>query len=268
MIVLLLGACAIATLFPLVAIVGYVAWQGVRRLDLALFVQLPPAAGLTGGGLGNAIVGTLVVVAIATVIAAPMGILAAIYCTEFERRAVWVRGWRVAVGALAGLPAIVAGVFAYGMLVASGLVGFSAIAGGAALAVVMLPLVARASEEALRQVPDGMRWEAAALGASPRQVVWRVVLPAALPGIVTGVALAIARAAGETAPLLFATLNSALWLRDLRSPTPTLAVTVYQFATSPFPAQRALAWAGALLLVAMVAVASLLARWTLPARPR
>ncbi|MGY6529393.1 MAG: phosphate ABC transporter permease PstA [Cyanobacterium sp.] len=257
--------CVAITMIPLVAVVFFVVVQGFGRLNVDLFTKLPPPPGLTDGGLANAIIGTLVVVGIATLISVPFGVMAAIYLSEFSKNGKTALIIRFATNVLSGVPSIIAGVFAYGLLVSSGIVGFSSIAGGVALAVLMLPTIIRTTDEALKIIPQDVRWAALGVGAYNYQTVLKIVLPAALPGIVTGVTLAIARAAGETAPLLFTALYSNFWpdvsVQGLFRPVATLAVLVYNFAIVPFPAQNELAWAGALILVALVLLTSVLTRF-------
>ncbi|MFM9268582.1 phosphate ABC transporter permease PstA [Tychonema sp. BBK16] len=255
----LAGACLTITLLPLFAVLYYVAAQGFNRLNLDLFTKLPPAPGLSGGGIANAIVGTLMTVGIASLIAVPFGVLAAVYLSEFSSGNI-ARSVRFATNVLSGVPSIIAGVFAYGLFVVN-MGGFSAIAGGAALAVLMLPTIVRTTDEALQIVPQDIRWASVGVGASNYQTVLQVVLPAAIPAILTGVTLAIARAAGETAPLIFTALNSPFWPAGFDKPTPSLSVLVYNFATVPFKAQKELAWAASLILVFMVLLTSILSRW-------
>jgi len=257
----LAAACTVLTLVPLTAIVLYGASQGLQRLDLVLLTQLPPAAGLESGGIGNAILGTLMVVGMATLIATPLGILAGVYLSEWGHDTPLTRWLRRAARILSGVPSIIAGMVAYGLLVVNGVLGFSAVAGGIALAILMLPTLVLTTDAALQGVPVELRWAAASLGASEAQTVLQIVLPQALPGILTGGLLAIARAAGETAPVLFTALNSSLWPQGWLEPTPTLAVLVYDFSTSPFPAQQDLAWAAALILITLVFITNLLLRW-------
>ena len=262
----LAGLCLAIALVPLGAVIGFVVWRGGSRLDGALLTQLPPAAGLAGGGIGNALVGTGIVVAIATLIAAPVGVLAAIYLAEFSAPGPLTRWLRFSVNVLSGVPAILAGVFVYGLLVQTRLTGYSAVAGGVALALLMLPLIIRTTDEALQLIPVDWRWAACSVGARRSQVVFHIVLPAALPAIVTGVTLAIARAAGETAPLIFTALFSSFWPDGVLTPIASLAVLIYNFATAPFEPQQTLAWAAALLLLLLVLVTSAIARLTLGRR--
>jgi phosphate transport system permease protein len=257
--------CIALTIIPLFLVLFYVAAQGFSRLNLDLFTQLPPPPGLSGGGLANALLGTLIVVAIATAISVPLGVFAAVYLSEFSggnKVAQWIR---FATNVLSGVPSIIAGMFAYGLFVApligdSGIFGYSALAGGVALAVLMLPTIIRTTDEALQIVPQNIRWAALGVGAYNYQTVLKIVLPAAIPAILTGVTLAIARAAGETAPLIFTALYSNFWPKGVREPIATLAVLVYNFAIVPFKPQQELAWAGALILVLLVLVTSITAR--------
>lgn len=255
------GLFTLLAIIPLFAVLLYVLFQGFRRLNFGLFTQLPPAPGFEGGGLGNAIIGTLIVVGIGTVISVPFGILAAVYLSEFSSKNKTVAQWvRFFTNVLSGVPSIIAGVFTYGLLVVTGVLGYSAIAGGVALAVLMLPTIIRTTDEALRIVPQDIRWAATGVGSSSYQTVLQIILPAAIPSILTGVVLAIARAAGETAPLIFTALNSNFWPSGLFQPIASLAVTVYNFAIVPFKSQQELAWAGALILVFLVLITSIAAR--------
>ncbi|WP_084202443.1 phosphate ABC transporter permease PstA [Rubidibacter lacunae] len=245
-------------LLPLFAVLIYVLIKGGARLNLDLFTQLPPAAGLQGGGIANAIVGTIVLLAIASGISVPVGILAAVYLSEFSnpRTARWIR---FGTNVLSGVPSIIAGIFAYGLVViVTGT--FSAIAGGVALSVLMLPTIVRTTDEALQLVSQEVRWASVGLGASDYATVLKVVIPAATSAILTGVTLAIARAAGETAPLIFTALFSFFWVQGVMEPTPSLAVLVYNFAIVPFKDQQELAWAASLILVLLVLLTSILSR--------
>ncbi|BAQ63696.1 phosphate ABC transporter permease PstA [Geminocystis sp. NIES-3709] len=258
------GLCMVLTLIPLIAVLYFVIIQGFSRLNVDLFTQLPPPPGLDEGGLANAIIGTLAVVGIAAILAVPIGVLAAVYLSEFSNGNKFATSIRFATNVLSGVPSIIAGIFAYGLLVSSGIVGFSAIAGGVSLAVLMLPTIIRTTDEALKIVPQEIRWAALGVGAYNYQTVLKIVLPAALPGIITGVTLAIARAAGETAPLIFTALFSNFWPnispQGLLEPIATLSVLVYNFAILPFPPQQELAWAGSLILVFLVLGTSIIAR--------
>ena len=246
-------------LLPLVLVITYVIIKGANRFNLNLFTQLPPAAFQEGGGVANAIVGTLILVGIAAAISIPIGVLAAVYLSEFapKRIARWIR---FLTNVLSGVPSIIVGIFAYGAVVLrTG--GFSAFAGGFALAILMLPIIVRTTDEALQIVPQEVRWASVGVGASNFHTVLKIVLPAALPAIVTGTTLAIARAAGETAPLIFTALFTQFWPNGLFEPIPSLSVLVYNFATVPYDNQKELAWAASLILVLMILLASILSRW-------
>jgi phosphate transport system permease protein len=253
--------CITITVIPLFAVLIFVALRGFSRINPDIFVKLPPPPGLSGGGIANAIIGTFITVGLATAIAVPIGVLAAIYLSEFSGGNKVAQAIRFATNVLAGVPSIIAGIFAYGLLVATGILGFSAIAGGVALAVLMLPTIIRTSDEALQIVPQDVRWAATGIGAYNYQTVLKIVLPAAIPSILTGVTLAIARAAGETAPLIFTALFSNFWPKGLFEPIATLSVLVYNFAIVPFKPQQELAWAASLILVALVLITSVTARW-------
>ncbi|MDF5710956.1 MAG: phosphate ABC transporter permease PstA [Nostoc sp. S4] len=256
--------CGILALVPLLAVLSYVIIQGFSSLSPSIFVELPPKALQKGGGFGNAILGTLLMVGIAAAISIPFGVFGAIYITEFSsiKVARWVR---FAANVLSGVPSIIAGVFAYGIVVLTlvklNLGSYSALGGGVALAILMLPIIVRTTDEALQLVSQDLRQASVGLGATNFQTVTQVVLPAALPAIVTGATLAIARAAGETAPLLFTALFSNFWPDSLFQPTASLAVLVYKYAISPFKNWQSLAWAASLILVLMVLIASIIARW-------
>ncbi len=253
-------ACVVIALIPLFAVLTHVIQQGMGRLDFALLTQLPSPPGLAGGGLANAILGTLMVVGVAVFISVPLGIATAIYVAEFSQGSQIARWIRFTTNMLSGIPSIIAGVFAYGLLVRTGLTGYSAVAGGVALSVLMLPTIILATDEALQLVPQAIRWAAFSVGASHAQTVLQMVIPAAMPTIVTGVMLAVARAAGETAPLIFTALSSSFWPNGFLEPIATLSVLVFNFSTYPFAPQQALAWAGSLILVLLVLIASIAAR--------
>jgi phosphate transport system permease protein len=258
-VVVLCGGAVLLTLVPLVLVLFYVLKQGITSVNWAFFTQMPRPAGEPGGGMANGIVGSLIVTGLGALFAIPIGVTAGVYASEYRgtRLAAAVR---FAADTLNGVPSIVVGVFAYGVAVLP-FHHFSAFAGGFALGVMMLPLVMRTTEELLLLVPPSLREGALALGATRARAVLTVVLPAALPGILTGILLALARVAGETAPLLFTALNNAYFSADPRQPISTLTVQVYTYATSPYPEWHRQAWAGALVLVAMVLTCSVLARF-------
>lgn len=255
------GACALAVLValvPLSFILFFVVSQGVQALNVDFFTQMPRPVGEAGGGMLNAIVGTLMLIALAALMAIPVGVVSGIYMSEYAgtRLATAVR---FAADTLNGVPSIVIGIFAYGLAVLP-FRQFSALAGGLALGVMMIPIIARTTEELLLLVPGSLREGALALGATRARAVFSVIVPAALPGIITGVVLALSRIAGETAPLLFTAFNNQFFSTDIRQPIASMTVQIFNYATSPYEDQHRQAWAGALVLVGFVLVCSLLAR--------
>jgi phosphate transport system permease protein len=258
----LVTVMTLAALIPLFSVVWMLLWRGARKLSVAALTQLPPAPLESGGGFGNAIIGTLMVLALATLISLPIGILSAVYLSQapLENRLGQIT--RFAAKVLTGFPSILAGVFAYGAVVlVTG--GYSVIAGAVAISILMLPTILLTTEDAIRMVPTKMREAAVGMGATKTQTIWMVLLPTAMPGILTGVMLAVARGAGETAPLLFTALFSNYWpMRgghlDLMQPTASLAVLIYNFAGMPFENQIELAWAAALVLVLLVLTTNLI----------
>jgi phosphate transport system permease protein len=254
-----LCACAVLiALMPLALILFFVVSQGIQAINLEFFTNMPKPVGEAGGGMGNAIVGTLILVSLGSLMAVPIGVLSGVYMSEYAgtRFASLVR---FAADTLNGVPSIVIGVFVYGIAVLP-FKQFSAIAGGLALGVMMIPIIARTTEELLLLVPDTMREGALALGATRARAVFTVVLPSALPGIVTGIVLALARIAGETAPLLFTSFNNRFFTTKLTQPIASLTVQVFSYAISPYEDWHRQAWAGALVLVTIVLLCSLLAR--------
>jgi phosphate transport system permease protein len=264
--VLLTAATAIAVGLLLV-ILGYVLVNGLPALNVAFFTERPKPFGVEGGGVAPAIVGTLLVSAIAGVIAIPIGIAAAIFVTEL-RPGRWATIVRFAAELIAGLPSIAVGVFVWSFLVRGLLGRYSALAGGVALAVIMIPIVARTAEEVLRLVPGSLREAALALGAPRWRVVVRVVLPTARAGIATAAVLALARAAGETAPLLLTALGNLFFSTDLFRPIAALPLQIYQYAASPYDDWHAKAWGASLVLVAVIALVSLALRALAPRSAR
>jgi phosphate transport system permease protein len=251
------GVMTMIAMVPLFSVLIMVIVRGGRRLGPALFTDLPPAAGMTGGGIGNALLGTLLMVGIASLIAVPVGILAAVFLSEFGPDSKTASLVRFTAKVLSGLPSVLAGLFAYAaVVIVTGT--YSAPAGGIALSLLMLPTVLLTAEQALKMVPLRMKEAAIGMGATRTQVVWRVLLPTAIPGILTGVMLAVARAAGETAPLLFTAMSSDYWLtRKPMEPTASLAVLIYDFSSSPFRNQIEIAWAASLVLVVLVLFANI-----------
>lgn len=249
---------AVIASVPLFSVIYMLLIEGGARLDFEALTALPPSAFETGGGFGNAIVGTLVMVGIASLISVPFGILAAIYLAILGPTSKLATLARFLAKTLTGFPSILAGVFTYAVLVIS--TGYSALAGGVALAVLMLPTVVLAAEEAMKQVPQRMKDAAFGMGCTRTQVIWKVVLPTGLPGILTGVLLAVAGAAGESAPLLFTALFSSYYISEVFEPTASLSILIYNFSAMPFDNQIQLAWAASLVLVLLVLVLNILAR--------
>ena len=254
------GLSVLLALVPLALVLFYVVGQGIQALNLEFFTHMPLPVGEPGGGMANAIVGSLIVSGLGSLFAIPVGILSGIYASEYAgtRFAGLIR---FAADTLNGVPSIVIGVFVYGIAVLP-FKQFSALAGGLALGIMMIPIIARTTEELLLLVPGTMREGALALGATRARAVFTVVLPSALPGIITGVVLALARIAGETAPLLFTSFNNRFFSTRLNQPIASLTVQIYSYATSPYPDWHRQAWAGALVLVAIVLICSVLARLT------
>jgi phosphate transport system permease protein len=261
---------AVAALFsliavlPLVLVLAYVLFKGGSLLSANLLTQLPPAPGLDGGGIGNAILGTVIVTLIASLIAIPVGVGGGIYLAEYSRGGWFAQFVRFGTNVLSGVPSIICGVFIYGLIVSTRLFfgqSYSAMAGGIALAVLMLPTVIKTTDEALKLVPQELRWGAIGIGASRFVTITRITLPAAFTPIATGVVLGIARAAGETAPLIFTALFSPFWAEGLFNPIATMSVLIFNFAIMPYEAQNALAWAASFVLIVMILSANLFARW-------
>ncbi len=249
---------------PLISVLYMLITKGGARLNLEVFTELPPTGFEMGGGFGNAMAGTFVMVGIAAAIAVPVGILAAVFLAELGPDSKLANAARFAAKMLTGLPSILAGVFAYALVVMT--TGtYSAPAGGVALAVLMLPIVVLTAEEAMKMVPKIMKDAAYGMGCTRAQVICKIVLPTGLPAILTGVMLAVARAAGETAPLLFTALFSNYWIYhegslEVMNPTASLAVLIYNFSGMPFDNQLELAWAASLVLVMIVLLVNIVSR--------
>jgi phosphate transport system permease protein len=259
---LMLGITALSAALAaltLVAVLGYVTVNGISALNVDFFTQLPTPVGVPGGGIANAIVGTLIIVGLASLMALPVGLGAGIYLSEFgDNRFGDVV--RYLADVLSGVPSIVMGIFAYVLIVAQQR-HFSALSAGFALGVMMLPAVTRTTEEMLRLVPASLREGGLALGLPRWRVIVSVVLPAASGGVATGIVLAIARVAGETAPLLFTAFGNPFWNVDITQPIAALPHTLFTYAISPFADWQRKAWGAALVLTGLVFLASLLARW-------
>ncbi len=258
---LFVGACGLSVLIalvPLVMILFFVVSQGVQALNVEFFTAMPKPVGEPGGGMLNAFVGTLILIGLAALLAIPVGVICGIYMSEYAGTRI-ATAVRFAADTLNGVPSIVIGIFAYGIAVLP-FRQFSALAGGLALGVMMIPIIARTTEELLLLVPGNLREGALALGATRARAVFSVILPAAIPGIITGIVLALARISGETAPLLFTSFNNQFFSTDVRQPMASMTVQIFNYATSAYDDWIRQAWAGALVLVTFVLICSLLAR--------
>ena len=260
---LMYGAAAIATL-PLLLILIHLLREGAQYIRPAFFTQMPKPIGEAGGGMANAIVGTLILISVASAIGLPIGVGAGLYLVERKGRA-FATSVRFLSDVLNGLPSIVLGIFAWEFLVRP--VGhFSALAGGIALGAMMIPLVTRTTEEMIHLVPVSLREAALALGYTRWRTSLTIILRTAMPGIVTGALVAVARIAGETAPLLFTALGNQFWSTSLREPIAALPLQIFTYAISPYDTAHGQAWAGALVLILVVLVISLLARFATRSR--
>ena len=255
---------------PLVAVILYVLYKGGGAITPAIFTELPPPPGLSEPmGMGNAVIGTAMVTGVAALVAIPIGVGGGIYLAEVAKTGWFAQFIRFGVNVLAGVPSIICGLFIYALVVNTRILwgeSFSAMAGSLALAVLMLPTIVKTTDEGLKLVPQELRMGAFGVGASRFVTITRVVLPAAISPIATGVVLGIARAAGETAPLIFTALFSPFWPDwssglGLLAPTATMSVQIYNFGIMPFAPQVQLAWAASFILVVMILAANLLARW-------
>lgn len=253
----LTAACAIAVSLILLFIIGYIAWRGVSSISIEFLTQTPKPVG-EGGGIGNSILGSVLMTTLASAIGLPVGIAAGVYLSEFGQN--WYGGTvRFVADTLIGIPSIIIGIFVYTLVVVP-MGRQSGFAGGLALAFIMIPIVARTTEEMVRLVPGAMREGALALGAPQWRVSWNIVLPAAASGIATGAMLAIARITGETAPLLFTALNSRFYNYYFDQPMSSLTVQIYNYATGPFAIEHAMAWAATLILVALILIINIIVR--------
>jgi phosphate transport system permease protein len=259
--VALLALAAALAIVPLLSVFAYVIQQGHGALSWSFFTHLPAPVGELGGGMGNAVLGTLVLVSLASVAGVPIGIACGVYLAEYGYGKI-ASYLRFTIDLMASVPSIIVGLFAYAVIVIP-MHHFSSFAGGFALAVIMIPTIARSTEELLKLVPVHIREAGLALGIPRWKVILRIVLRGSLGGITTGVMLSVARAAGETAPLLFTALNSQYWPKSLNQPISSLPVQIYTYAISPYEEWHQQAWAGALLLVGFVFVLNLMMRLSL-----
>ncbi|HYS60161.1 MAG TPA: phosphate ABC transporter permease PstA [Gemmatimonadales bacterium] len=260
----LVAVLSFVAVLALVLILGYLVSKGASSLDWSFFVKNPVPAGQAGGGVANAIVGTVIIVGLAALIGLPIGIGTGLYLAEYgSGRLGWVV--RFVADVLNGTPSIVVGIFAWTWLVKP-MGHFSALAGSVALAVLMVPMLARTTEEMVRLVPHSLREAALALGYPRWRTSLRVIARTALAGIVTGCLVGIARVAGETAPLLFTALGNLNFSTSVLQPMQTLSLQIYVYATGPFDEWHRLAWAAALVLMGLVLLLSLAARWAIRQR--
>jgi phosphate transport system permease protein len=246
----LMSSAAVVVIVALILILGYIGATGVKELSFSFLVNEPKPVGEPGGGIANAIVGTFILISIASVIGLPVGILAGLYLAEFSTSRFGMV-LRFLIDTLTGVPSIVVGVFVWTIMVKP-MGHFSALSGGVSLAIIMMPIVARTTEEMLRLVPHSMREAALALGAPVWRMSLGVVLRAAMGGVATGAMLAIARIAGETAPLLFTALSYNYMSTELGSPIASLTYQIYYYAGSPYEQWHSMAWAATLVLVGMI----------------
>ncbi len=241
--------------------------RGVGALNIPFFTHLPVPPGMAGGGMANAMVGTVVLTLVATLISVPSGLLAGVYLAEYGEDSRIADYSRFSANVLMGMPSIIVGVFVYAVIVVP-LGHFSGYAGAVALAILMLPMVTRTTEDMLRLVPNTLRESALALGAPRWRVTLAIVFRAAKSGLITGILLAVARVSGETAPLLFTALNSPYWFHSLGEPMPNLTVTVFNYAMSPYPDWQQKAWGASLLITGAILLITILARLILREKTR
>lgn len=258
---LMVGLCGLATLLaivPLLSLLGYVLTRGFQQFRPGFFIHLPTPVGVPGGGMANAIVGTLTLMAIASLVGLPIGIFAGVYLAEFGKKGRFAWCVRFVADVLSGVPSIVTGIVAYTLIVKP-MGHFSAFAGGVALGFMMVPIVTRTTEELVKLVPHSLREASWALGIPQWKTVLSIVMRTAKNGILIGVLLSIARVSGETAPLLFTSFNNQFW-SGANEPTASLTVQVFTYAISPFDDWRQKAWTGALVLLILVLAINLAAK--------
>lgn len=252
------AACAFFAIVILLIILSYIFVRGIASVNLQFLVDTPKPVG-EGGGIGNAIVGSVLMTLLACVIGLPIGIGAGVYLAEFGEN-LFGKTVRFLADTLIGVPSIIVGIFIYTLIVLP-MGRQSGLAGGLSLAIIMIPIVARTTEEMIRLVPNSMREAALALGAPQWRVTWNIVLPAASTGIATGAMLAIARISGETAPLLFTALNSRFYNYFYDQPMSSLTVQIYNYATGPFDVEHKMAWAATLILITLILAINILVRF-------
>ncbi|GBF12422.1 phosphate ABC transporter permease PstA [Tepidibacillus infernus] len=257
--VILTIIATVTALIPLFSIFGYVIMKGLPALNLSFFIHTPTPPGVEGGGIANAIIGTFTLILIASIIGIPVGLMSGIFLSEYGRNRLG-KSISFLTDILIGVPSIVVGIVVYTLLVIS-MGGFTAIAGGVALAFIMIPAVTRTTEEMLKLIPSDIREAGLALGLPKWRVILFIVLPSAMRGIVTGIMLAVARVSGETAPLLFTAFGNIYFSRTLLEPMASIPVQVFNYAISPYADWKAQAWAGALVLILLILVLNVSARF-------
>ena len=263
---LLLGGATLLVLIPLAILFTHIVKMGISSISLDFFTQIPKPTGETGGGMANGIGGSALLIGLASAIGIPVGVLGAVYLSEYGGSRIST-AIRFSADVLSGIPSIITGMVAYALLVVP-MKGFSAFAGSVALALIMIPIILRTTEEQLKMVPDSLREAALALGIPLWRTTLKVTLRSALTGVITGILLAIARVSGETAPLLFTALGNQFWSARLTQPIAALPLQIFNFAISPYEDWHKLAWAGALVLVTLMFVLSLTARYLGRSRQR
>jgi phosphate transport system permease protein len=252
------GLCTLVVVSVLFFILGYLLYHGISSLNLAFFTQLPKPSGEIGGGMANAILGSAKVLLVATLIGVPIGFLSGVYLAEYSNKS-FAFFIRYTVDLLNGVPSIVIGIVAYALLVRP-MKGYSTLAGGVALGIMMIPIAVRTTEEFLLSVPNNLREGAMALGATKAKTIFTIVVPAAIAGLTSGMMLNLARVAGETAPLLFTALGNMFWSKGWTHPTATLPVMIYQYATAPEEDLHQQAWAAGFVLLTLVLAINVTAR--------
>jgi len=250
--------CAVLVTLPLLLVFFHLLSQGASSINWAFFTQLPKPAGETGGGMANAIAGTFILISLASMIGVPVGVLGGIFLAEYSHRRLnrWIR---FTADVINGVPSIIWGMVVYGLMVVP-MQGFSTLAGATVLGLMMIPLIMRTTEEVLRLVPHGYREAALALGITQWRMITQIVVRTAMKGIVTGILLALARVAGETAPLLFTAFGNAYWTHRLSEPIAALPLQIFNYAISPYDDWHRQAWAGALVLILLVCVINISVR--------
>ncbi len=259
MMLFLCGAASFIAMIPLVSLLMYVLLQGFKRLDWVFLTHLPTPVGVDGGGMANAILGTITLMIIASLVGLPIGVFAGVYLSEYGKKNTFAWWVRFTADVLSGVPSIVTGIVAYTLIVKT-THHFSALAGGVALGFMMIPIVSRTTEELVKLVPHSIREASWALGVPQWRTILSIVIRTAKNGILTGVLLSIARIAGETAPLLFTSFNNQFWAKGINEPTASLTVQVFTYAISPFQDWHDQAWSGALALLILVLAINLSAK--------